>query len=116
MPKRRSSRSAVSGVTPRFPCTSSLTRGYETPSRSAKPVWLRPSGLRLKTTYVHPHEEYRPPAVLAFVSRAVQPLLLPLASLSWSNVFPFDGHHGALPAAGGLLQSTWSVYAIESAK
>src|SRR5229473_2269883 len=54
MPKRRSSRSAVSGVTPRLPCTSSLTRGYETPSRSAKPVWLKPSGLRNSSSSISP--------------------------------------------------------------
>src|SRR2546430_17641208 len=80
MPKRRSRRSAVSGVTPRFPCNSSLTRGYETPSRSAKPVWLRPSGLRTLRAASHQDasvvhaSEFAPSVLPSVIIRDLDPL------------------------------------------
>ena len=54
VPNTRASLSAVSGVTDRFPRTTSFRRGNETPSRTAKADWLIPSGLRNSSSSIAP--------------------------------------------------------------
>ncbi len=54
IPVTCASRRAVSGVTPRFPRTTSFSLGNETPSRIAKLDWEIPSGFRNSSRSISP--------------------------------------------------------------
>src|ERR1019366_4652076 len=54
MPSTRARRSAVSGVTARFPLMTSFSRGNETPSRTAKADCVTPIGTRNSSRSISP--------------------------------------------------------------
>jgi len=54
IPRTRSNRRAVSGVTERRPLTISFNRGYETPNRIANALWDNPSGFRNSSSSISP--------------------------------------------------------------
>ena len=54
IPRTRANLRAVSGVTERFPRTTSFSLGKETPSRIAKSDWLIPNGFRNSSSNISP--------------------------------------------------------------